>query len=391
VTSSPAPDYDQLARAAGDALRRRDAESAVSLYRQMAEARPSDARALYGLALACRSLGDDAGQRRALDRLLEGDPSHVGALIMKADHFARTGDGRAAHAFYEEAVARAGPNLPPDQAAEVLRARQESQRYARSYEDHLRDALADAGFDPARSSPRFGRCLDMLFGKSRIFLQSPTAFYFPELPQRQFYEREEFPWLPAVEARTGDIREELLGVLTDDARVFSPYVQSAGNRPRRDYGDLLDNPGWSAFYLIKSGEVVEEAARRCPATLEALKAAPLTDAPGRTPSVLFSLLRPGVRIPPHTGYTNARLICHLPLIVPEGCGLRVGNETRHWTEGEALIFDDSMEHEAWDGSAKPRVVLLFDIWRPELTKEERSLVAATLAAVGSYGNLPAWD
>ena len=70
---------------------------------------------------------------------------------------------------------------------------------------------------------------------------------------------------------------------------------------------------------------------------------------------------------------------------------RVGAETRHWAEGRALIFDDSMEHEAWNGSARPRVVLLFDIWRPEFTDEERSLVAATLAAVGSYGNLPAWD
>lgn len=391
MTSTSAQDYDGLARTAAEALRNQDTQAAKDLFSRMANARPSDARAWYGLAQACRRLGDNTGQQRALDRILEGNPNHVGALILKADHFARTGDGRAAHAFYEAAVTRAGPDLPADMRAEVQRARQESQRYARSYEDHLRDALAGAGFDPATSSPRFGRCLDLLFGKSRIFLQSPTSFYFPELPQRQFYEREEFPWLPSVEARTGDIREELLDVLADEARVFSPYVQSAGNRPRRDYGDLLDNPGWSAFYLIKSGEIVEEAARRCPVTLSALKAAPLTDALGRTPSVLFSLLRPGVRIPPHTGYTNARLICHLPLIAPEGCGLRVGNETRQWVEGRTLVFDDSMEHEAWNGSAKPRVVLLFDIWRPELAAEERKLVAATLTAVGTYGNLPAWD
>jgi aspartyl/asparaginyl beta-hydroxylase (cupin superfamily) len=391
VTTSPAQDYDQLARDAGAALGRQDAQTARLLFGQMVKARPSETRAWHGLAQACRSLGDDVGQVTALDRLLEGNPNHVGALIMKADFFARNGDGRAAHAFYEAAIARAGPDLSAELRTEVQRARQESRRYAKSYEDHLRDALADAGFDQINSSPRFGRCLDMLFGRSRIFLQSPTAFYFPELPQRQFYEREEFPWLAALEARTDMIREELLGVLADEARAFSPYVQSVGNRPRRDYGDLLDNPGWSAFYLVRSGEVVEEAAQRCPGTLKALGDAPLTDAPGRTPSVLFSLLRPGVRIPPHTGYTNARLICHLPLIVPEGCGLRVGNETRGWTEGKALIFDDSIEHEAWNSSASPRVVLLFDIWRPELTDEERKLVAATLAAVGSYGNLPAWD
>jgi aspartyl/asparaginyl beta-hydroxylase (cupin superfamily) len=83
------------------------------------------------------------------------------------------------------------------------------------------------------------------------------------------------------------------------------------------------------------------------------------------------------------------LICHLPLIVPDGCGLRVGAEVRHWSEGEALIFDDSIEHEAWNTSDALRVVLLFDIWRPELSADERELVAATLAAVASYGGNPA--
>ena len=92
-----------------------------------------------------------------------------------------------------------------------------------------------------------------------------------------------------------------------------------------------------------------------------------------------------MRIPPHHGLLNTRLICHLPLIAPEGCALRVGNETRAWVPGQALVFDDSMEHEAWNLSDRLRVVLLFDIWRPELSLDERELVAAMLAAVDSYG------
>jgi aspartyl/asparaginyl beta-hydroxylase (cupin superfamily) len=119
--------------------------------------------------------------------------------------------------------------------------------------------------------------------------------------------------------------------------------------------------------------------------MAALRDVPLTDAPGRTPSVLFSLLKPGTRIQPHNGQINARLICHLPLIVPPGCALRVGNETRPWVMGETLIFDDSIEHEAWNDSRETRVVLLFEVWRPELTAAERSSVAALLAAVGTYG------
>ncbi|HEY2483479.1 MAG TPA: aspartyl/asparaginyl beta-hydroxylase domain-containing protein, partial [Caulobacteraceae bacterium] len=235
------------------------------------------------------------------------------------------------------------------------------------------------------------QALDLLFDRKRIYPQSPTAFYFPELPHRQFYEREEFPWLAALESQTNAIRDELMGVMGDQA-AFSPYVQTDLTRPRREYGRLLDSLDWSAFYLIHAGAEVAEAAARCPRTLAALRGAPLTDAPGRTPSVLFSLLRPGVRIPPHTGQTNARLICHLPLIVPGAGGLRVGNQTRVWTEGETLIFDDSIEHEAWNDADQVRVVLLFDIWRPELTAEERGLVAALLGAVASYGGqAAAWD
>ena len=84
---------------------------------------------------------------------------------------------------------------------------------------------------------------------------------------------------------------------------------------------------------------------------------------------------------------NTRLICHLPLIVPENCGaLRVGNEMRAWTEGEMLIFDDSIQHEAWNDSDKERVVLLFDIWRPELSEEERALVGTVLTAARSYSD-----
>jgi aspartate beta-hydroxylase len=106
--------------------------------------------------------------------------------------------------------------------------------------------------------------------------------------------------------------------------------------------------------------------------------------------VLFSLLRPGAHIPPHNGYTNARLICHLPLIVPGNCALRVGNETRSWREGELMVFDDSIEHEAWNNSGELRAILLFDIWRPELTADERTLVGALLKSVDDYGPRRAW-
>ena len=95
----------------------------------------------------------------------------------------------------------------------------------------------------------------------------------------------------------------------------------------------------------------------------------------------YSLLRPRTRIPPHVGVSNVRLVTHVPLIVPEACGFRVGNETRAWVEGQAWIFDDTIEHEAWNPTDQPRVVLLFEIWQPALTAAERNDIGRLFEAI----------
>jgi aspartate beta-hydroxylase len=162
--------------------------------------------------------------------------------------------------------------------------------------------------------------------------------------------------------------------------------------PTLHQGGLINNPDWSAFYLWKNGQFMADNAARCPRTLAALADVPLSSVPGRSPSVLFSLLRPGAHIPAHTGVLNTRMICHLPLIAPPGCFLRVGNEKREWVEGKAWVFDDSIEHEAWNTSGQTRVILLFEAWRPELTPKERDLVSTMFAAIDGYGGARAeWD
>lgn len=166
--------------------------------------------------------------------------------------------------------------------------------------------------------------LDLLLGRSELYLQQPKHFYFPELPNIQYAERETFPWLDGVEAATDVIRDELMAILQEDAEGFSPYIEAEPNRPFYDDHDLRANPDWSAFYLWKNGALVPENASRCPTTLAALEDAPLCRIPGRTPSVFFSLLRSGAHIPPHHGFMNARYICHLPLVVPPACAMRVG-------------------------------------------------------------------
>ncbi len=100
---------------------------------------------------------------------------------------------------------------------------------------------------------------------------------------------------------------------------------------------------------------------------------------------MFSLLAPHTVIPPHVGVNNTRLVCHLPLVVPQGCWFRVGAETRFWERGQAFIFDDTIEHEAVNPTDQLRVVFIFDVWHPDLAPVERQAITALIESDGVPG------
>ncbi|MBX9756727.1 MAG: aspartyl/asparaginyl beta-hydroxylase domain-containing protein, partial [Pseudomonadaceae bacterium] len=83
---------------------------------------------------------------------------------------------------------------------------------------------------------------------------------------------------------------------------------------------------------------------------------------------------------------NARLLTHVPLIIPPDCGFRVGNTTREWVPGQAWVFDDTIEHEAWNNSDKLRVIMIFDIWHPQLSLAERSLITELTHAIYAFNS-----
>jgi aspartate beta-hydroxylase len=118
--------------------------------------------------------------------------------------------------------------------------------------------------------------------------------------------------------------------------------------------------------------------------MKVISACPVWDSPGMGPNAMFSILDPSTRIPPHTGTANTRLVAHLPLIVPPGCGFRVGSETREWRVGEAFVFDDTIEHEAWNDSDEMRAILIVDVWSPLLSDAERELSRALSARVSRF-------
>ena len=386
-------DVLEFVRSGADALRRGDARKARESFERIVASGQADGATYLGLAFACRSIGDRAAALAAVEKVLAVEPRNLRALIFKADHLAESGDARGASSFYRFATEVAPPldQMPAVMRDELRRAQSMCAGYAGQIETFLRDRLAGQGLGEERAGARVRQALDILMGKKTVYHQQPQIFYFPELPQVQFYDRDDFPWLDKVENATADIRTELAEILKQPSS-FHPYVQRVRDLPHKEMAGLDDNPDWSAFYLWKDGEFIAENAARCPRTMEVIAEIPLTRVKQRSPSVLFSLLRPGARIPPHTGLTNTRLICHLPLIVPQDCGFRVGNDTRTPVEGKAWVFDDTIEHEAWNRSDRARVILLFEIWRPELTEDERRLVAAMFEAIDDFsGQKPEWS
>ena len=386
------PDLIALKNDALDALRRGDAARARASFERVVTGGGADAGVFVGLAYACRAQRDAVAMLAAIDRALQLEPRNLRALMLKADHLAAAGDERGASSYYMAAV-RAAPDpqrLPADLQAELARASEACNRYAARFESFLRDFIAQRDI-PGMAQGRFAESLDILVGRKAAFLQQPRYYYFPGLASIPFHDRASFPFLDALEAATADIREELRAVMSGGP-AFEPYLRSDPGRPRREQAGMLDNPDWGAFYLWKDGERMEENAARCPRTMRALESVPLCRVTNRSPSVLFSLLRPGAHIPAHNGMVNTRLICHLPLIVPQGCEFRVGNETRPWVEGKAWVFDDTIEHEAWNHGTETRVILLFEIWRPELAATERALVEAMFAAIDAHsGQKPQWE
>ncbi len=368
------------------ALRGGNANEAERLFLQAIDSNGRDPALWLALAFARVNQGAAEGALAAVDRALDLEPANLRALLFKADHLDRMGDADSALRFYQvslKVAERAGP-LPEDVRRGLGRAQQVCAQAEQTYRDYLAAALAERGVAPPSGS-RFAESLDIACGNKPLQLQQPTRYYFPGLPQQAFYPREQFPWVAALEAQTDAIREELQAILASGDEAFVPYLESQPNQPQINDRSNVDSMDWSACYLWREGEEVEAIIARCPRTVAALAQVPICRIPGQMPAVLFSRLAPGATIAPHHGAVNTRLICHLPLIVPKDCGaLRVGNHEQSWEEGRLLIFDDSMEHEAWNPSSEERVVLLFDIWRPELSEEEQGYVSQMLQAVKAF-------
>jgi aspartate beta-hydroxylase len=365
-----------------------DAAAARVILERLVAQEPHHLPFWLSLAAALRALALREEEFQALERALALDPTHVVVLLQKAALLDLMNKPRSAAAVYGHALETLAPGtaLPPAVEAHVRHAEKRIQENAAILAGVIDDRLGRLAGDERGpgSRLRFDRYLDGTLGRRRIYTPAPTSTLFPYLRNYEFFDRDLFPWLPAVEAAAESIREELLGVLADDRQGIEPYIAFSEALPLRQWRELNHSRRWSAYFLWNQGRREEPHLARCPRTAAALAAVPQVDIPGRGPTAFFSILDAHTRIPAHSGVTNTRLTVHLPLIVPPKCGFRVGGETREWRVGTAWVFDDTIEHEAWNDSDEPRAILIFDVWNPELTALERDLLRETITALAEY-------
>jgi beta-hydroxylase len=169
------------------------------------------------------------------------------------------------------------------------------------------------------------------------------------------YDNAVFPWTKAIEAEWLAIRAELGRILLrqDDLPGFHELTS--------DVATISQDRGWKSFILCGYGFRSQANINQCPETWRICQ-----NIPGLT-TAMFSILEPGKHLPPHRGPYNGVLRLHLGLIVPEPrdrLGIRVEHDVYRWREGEAVIFDDAYEHEAWNRTDKTRVVLFVDFIKP---------------------------
>ncbi|MDO5505609.1 MAG: aspartyl/asparaginyl beta-hydroxylase domain-containing protein [Pseudoxanthomonas suwonensis] len=369
------------------AFQRGDAREALELLQLARTRSPREPMLALTVSRVLRELGQVDMEWSAIVEALQIDPYFLPGLLGKAEFHERQGRPRAAADVFRNAlkVAAGESQWPQALRGRLVHARDVVQRDTEELSGYLAHRLAATRSTvDAVTADRWDEAASILAGKSRPYHSHCNQLHVPRLPAITFYDDALFPWMEELESRTEVIKGELQSMLASRGDEFVPYIQYRPDDPVNQWDKLNHSRNWSGFHLYSHGRPVEEHLSQCPQTAEALALADTADIPGLCPNAMFSALSPGAHIPPHTGETNARLVAHLPLVVPEKCSYRVGYDWRQWREGKCWVFDDTIEHEARNDSDRLRVILMFDVWNPLLNAAERQMAAELASAMGDW-------
>lgn len=365
-----------------------DLRQAERFLHQALEISDGDCDLYLKLAALQRAGGTTEAALQSVQRALAFEPRDFAGLLMQASLLEKLGRPGASQAWSHALAQRPEGDIPAHLAAVVAHAERRVEEWTTARDALMAETTADA---ERRATPdevsKIRRLRSNRLRRTKPYHSEPTDFHYPGLREREFHPRGLFPWLEELEAATETMSAELKAVMAAERSELVPYVQYDDHLPMDQWRPLNRSLDWTAIHVLQNGKAVEANTIHCPATMDLLKRLPQLRIPNAAPNAMFSLLAPRTEIPPHVGVNNARLVCHLPLIVPEGCWFRVGAETRYWKRGEAFVFDDTIEHAAMNPTDELRVVFIFDVWHPDLSEVEREAVAALVGSERGAGGL----
>jgi len=345
---------------------------------------PTHAPTQYRLAVVEEQIGSVERARAAYLRCIHAAPGNILSYLYAGYFFQQQGDEELAAQLYS-----IGNDVDGQLTTLFKRLDSDPETALRSKAafDCLSRKMHELHREAAQGSPRIleAQWVQNL-GQPPAYReeeQKPHEFYIPGIRPLSFLTREQMPWAEKVESAFEDIKAELMAALPRADKAGRPYLDA-----RMDLGAAFDpingTMNWTALDLYRDGKANKALAGAFPKTLNALKAAPLVCVGDAPFEVFFSLLKAHQHIPPHFGLSNHGITVHLPLLVPPNCQIRVGQEWRPWVEGELIAFDDSFDHEARNDSDDLRVVLIFEVWHPDLTDEEIEAVRNSFTARDSW-------
>ena len=199
-------------------------------------------------------------------------------------------------------------------------------------------------------------------------LQKGCPEIIPKLRAKPFWDSEDFPWIKTIEDNFSVIKEELLQLR--ELKGFQPYRGPSWIsefKAKDGVGaESIDKGQWNVYYLFLHDLKFDKNCEQCPKTVKLIEEV----VPRQYHHCFFSAMNPDTHIIKHHGPTNKKLRFHLPILGVEGSRLRAGNEIKELKEGVGYVFDDSFEHEAWHDGDNTRVILIVDLWHPDLSDDE---------------------
>lgn len=388
--ADPSENAARLNAEAIAAMGRRDLARAQDLLQNAVAQMPSFEAAWLNLAGVQRALKAPEAALHSVNAAIRLNPRSFMGLLIKASLLEASGDEVGAASTYGAAITVAPPSHTL--SATTKRALDHGRDLNDRFADRLYDAVraridAVLGSVVSEETIRIHKFIEISLGRARRpnsdgqkYFQNPSQYFYPNLPYVEFFDNKNFPWISNIENKTEVILGELQSVIS---QRFPPYIQYDEGLPIDQWETLNHSELWGAFHLIANGQEHRENFQQCPQTCALIAHAPQPTIAQNAPNAMFSRLRPKTRIPPHCGIANIRLVFHLPLIIPEGCGFRVGSETRNWKIGQAWVFDDTVEHEAWNESDEDRYIFMMDVWHPKLSDLERRCISTIIDAISS--------